>query len=99
MFIVVVLQVLPDPGGSIRLFRLALFGSFSVIDKAAYSANFGIVGEWPIWGKPLAMYVDNGTEFHSEALRRGCAQHGIQASLPTARATSVCRILNDLLAH
>lgn len=50
----------------------------SVIDKAAYLANLGIAGEWPIWGKPLAMYVDNGTEFHSEALRRGCAQHGIE---------------------
>lgn len=49
----------------------------SVIDKTAYLAHLGIVGEWPIWGKPLVMYVDNGTEFHSEALRRGCAQHGI----------------------
>ena len=52
----------------------------SVIDKSSYLTQLGIVGEWPIWGKPLAMYVDNGTEFHSEALRRGCAQHGIELS-------------------
>lgn len=50
----------------------------SVIDKTAYLDQLGIVGEWPIWGKPLVMYVDNGADFHSEALRRGCAQHGIE---------------------
>lgn len=49
----------------------------SAIDKTAYLAQLGIEGEWPIWGKPLAMHVDNATEFHSEALRRGCVQHGI----------------------
>jgi putative transposase len=50
----------------------------SVIDKTAYLAHLGIAGDWPIWGKPLVMYVDNGADFHSEALRRGCAQHGIK---------------------
>ena len=50
----------------------------SVIDKTAYLAHLGIIGDWPIWGKPLLLYVDNGTEFHSEALRRGCTQHGIE---------------------
>lgn len=28
-------------------------------------------------GKPLLLYIDNGAEFKSEALRRGCEQHGI----------------------
>lgn len=28
-------------------------------------------------GKPRELYLDNGAEFHSEALRRGCEQHGI----------------------
>lgn len=50
----------------------------SVIDKTDYLTRLGIAGEWPIWGKPSAMYVDNGVEFHSEALRRGCALHGIE---------------------
>lgn len=50
----------------------------SVIDKTSYLATLGIEGEWPIWGKPRVIYVDNGAEFHSEALRRGCAQHGIE---------------------
>jgi putative transposase len=28
-------------------------------------------------GKPAQLYVDNASEFKSEALRRGCEQHGI----------------------
>ena len=28
-------------------------------------------------GKPLRVGVDNGSEFHSQAFERGCAQHGI----------------------
>jgi putative transposase len=28
-------------------------------------------------GKPRSLYLDNGSEFKSEALRRGCEQHGI----------------------
>jgi putative transposase len=31
-------------------------------------------------GKPKALYVDNGCEFRSEALCRGCEQHGIALS-------------------
>ncbi|CAO3439648.1 Mu transposase C-terminal domain-containing protein [Azospirillum argentinense] len=33
--------------------------------------------KWPVWGIPDTVHVDNGKEFHSEALRRGCSQHGI----------------------
>jgi putative transposase len=39
--------------------------------------RLGVNGDWPIWGKPRLIYVDNGAEFHSEALSRGCAQHSI----------------------
>jgi len=33
---------------------------------------------WPISGKPEKIHVDNGSDFHSAALTRGCLQHGIQ---------------------
>src|SRR5713101_3236238 len=49
----------------------------AVLDKVAYLHRLGVEGEWPIWGKPRTIHVDNGPEFHSEALRRGCEQHGI----------------------
>jgi putative transposase len=34
--------------------------------------------DWPMSGKPKLLYLDNAAEFKSEALRRGCEQHGIR---------------------
>ena len=48
-------------------------------DKRHWLDTIG-VGEqmtWPMSGKPRHLYVDNAAEFHSEALHRGCQQHGI----------------------
>lgn len=51
-----------------------------VIDKSYWLEKIGAKVSWPIGGKPLNIYVDNGTDFHSEALRRGCEVHGIKIS-------------------
>jgi len=40
-------------------------------------AGYGLEGQWPMYGMPQSITVDNGKDFHSEAFRRGCAQHGI----------------------
>lgn len=50
----------------------------SVLDKDTELRRLAIEGEWPIWGKPGTIHVDNAAEFHSEALSRGCQQHGIR---------------------
>lgn len=50
----------------------------SVFDKEEWLALRKIETNWPIWGKPDAIYVDNAKEFHSEALQRGCDFHGIK---------------------
>lgn len=50
----------------------------AVLDKGYWLASKRIGSEWPIWGKPEKIYVDNAKEFHSEALRRGCEAHGIE---------------------
>jgi len=34
--------------------------------------------DWPMCGRPMSLYLDNAAEFKSEALRRGCEQHGIE---------------------
>jgi putative transposase len=49
----------------------------AVCDKRPGLEALGVAVEWPMGGKPKALYLDNGSEFHSEALRRGCEQHGI----------------------
>jgi putative transposase len=47
-------------------------------DKRAWLERIGAEAVWPMSGKPLEMYTDNAAEFKSEALRRGCEQHGIR---------------------
>lgn len=49
----------------------------AVCDKRPWLERLGVDVDWPMAGKPLLIYVDNGAEFKSEALRRGCEQHGI----------------------
>lgn len=48
-----------------------------VTDKRAWLERLGVAAVWPMSGKPRELYVDNAAEFKSEALRRGCTQHGI----------------------
>jgi len=48
-------------------------------DKRPWLERLGVVDvNWPMSGKPKMLYMDNASEFKSEALRRGCEQHGIQ---------------------
>tara|TARA_R110000868_G_C10932164_1_gene766474 strand:- start:953 stop:2800 length:1848 start_codon:yes stop_codon:yes gene_type:complete len=52
--------------------------SHSIFDKDTWLAERQISTSWPIWGKPSVIYVDNASEFHSEALQRGCDVNGIE---------------------
>lgn len=50
-----------------------------VSDKGAWLERLGLErGLWPMHGKPKKIHVDNAPEFKSEALKRGCEQHGIE---------------------
>jgi putative transposase len=51
-----------------------------VTNKRPWLEQIGIEVEWPMSGKPKVIHVDNGSEFHSEALKRGCEVHGIKIS-------------------
>ena len=46
-------------------------------DKRPWLEGLDVEMVWPMSGKPMLLYVDNAAEFKSEALRRGCEQHGI----------------------
>ncbi|TDW30099.1 Mu transposase C-terminal domain-containing protein [Cryobacterium psychrophilum] len=47
-------------------------------DKRPWLESLGVDAPWPMSGKPRQLYLDNAAEFKSEALRRGCEQHGIE---------------------
>lgn len=47
-----------------------------VADKRPWLTRLGVDAEWPA-GLPEALHLDNAAEFRSEALVRGCEEHGI----------------------
>ena len=47
-------------------------------DKRPWLEGLDVDMDWPMSGKPRLLYLDNAAEFKSEALRRGCEQHGIR---------------------
>jgi putative transposase len=49
-------------------------------DKRPWLESLGVEAQWAMSGKPRQLYLDNASEFKSEALRRGCEQHGIELS-------------------
>jgi putative transposase len=48
------------------------------MEKAPWLERIGANCAWPMCGKPKRLFVDNGADFHSEALHRGCEVHGIR---------------------
>lgn len=50
----------------------------TAMDKRPWLERLGVEAVWPMSGKPRELYLDNAAEFKSEALRRGCDQHGIK---------------------
>ena len=45
--------------------------------KEQFLASLGLKGRWPVSGVMQRLHLDNGRDFHSEALQRGCSQLGI----------------------
>jgi putative transposase len=56
---------------------VALCLAHAVIPKDDWLAKWRVDASWPVWGIPDKVHVDNGKEFHSKALSRGCQQYGV----------------------
>jgi putative transposase len=56
---------------------VALCLAHACLAKNAWLMERGIECDWPVWGVPDRLHLDNAKEFRSEALRRGCEQYGI----------------------
>lgn len=56
---------------------VALCLSHAALPKDSWLAERGIEADWPVRGIPERLHLDNAKEFRSEALKRGCEQHGI----------------------
>lgn len=56
---------------------VALCLAHAVLPKEQWLSRYRVEGNWPVWGRPDTIHVDNGKDFRSEALSRGCQQYGI----------------------
>jgi putative transposase len=57
---------------------VALLVSRIAQPKQAWLEHLGLQIEWPVFGIPQCLHLDNAAEFRSRALRLGCAQYGIE---------------------
>lgn len=60
---------------------VALCLTQATLPKEPWLRQRGLTCAWPVWGLPRAVHVDNGADFRSAALRRGCDEHGIRLIL------------------
>lgn len=57
---------------------VALALSMAVLPKERLLARLGLDLNWPCYGLPARVHVDNAREFQSKALKRGCQEYGIE---------------------
>jgi putative transposase len=51
--------------------------SHAILPKRLSLESAAISGSWPAEGLPEMIHLDNAKEFHGNALKRGCREHGI----------------------
>ncbi|SPJ32686.1 Mu transposase C-terminal domain-containing protein [Kushneria phyllosphaerae] len=49
----------------------------SMLPKDEWLLLHSVEAEWPVWGTPATIHVDNGPDFRSETFRRSCLAYGI----------------------
>jgi len=60
---------------------VALCLTQATLPKELWLKQRNLTCNWPVWGLPQALHADNGADFTSAALRRGCDEHGIRLIL------------------
>lgn len=66
-------------------------------DKRPWLEGLNVEMDWPMSGKPRLLYLDNAAEFKSEALRRGCEQHGIRLDYRPPGQPHYCGIVERII--
>ena len=49
----------------------------AMLPKEKWLAHHKIEGNWPVWGKPETIHLDNAKEFTGTMIQRGCGDMGI----------------------
>lgn len=62
---------------SLSALSIAMALTHAVLPKDRWLAALGISAPWPVHGIMTTLHLDNGKEFHSRALERGCREYGM----------------------
>ena len=72
-----------DPPGALGT---GLCIAHAILPKDNWLAKRGLSAEWPCWGLPRKLFMDNAREFRGNMLQRACKQYGIDLEWrPVAR--------------
>lgn len=56
---------------------VAMCVAHSVLPKEDWMTLHGVDADWPVWGVPRTIHVDNGAEFRSNNFQKSCLMYGI----------------------
>ena len=59
---------------------VALCVAQAVLAKEELLLRLGIDADWPVWGWPTMVHMDNAGEFWGHTLRDACGQHGVNVN-------------------
>lgn len=72
-----------DPPGALST---GLCLAHAILPKEQWLARHDLDTEWPVWGFPKTLHMDNAKEFRGLMLQRACAEYGIDIDWrPVAR--------------
>ncbi|MCE5181525.1 MAG: Mu transposase C-terminal domain-containing protein [Betaproteobacteria bacterium] len=72
-----------DPPGALAT---GLCIAHAILAKDKWLAKHNVVSEWPCWGLPKTIHLDNAKEFRGNMLQRACKEYGINLEWrPVAR--------------
>lgn len=87
-----------DPPGALST---GLCLAQAILPKEQWLAKHDLDAEWPLWGIPKMLHLDNAKEFRGSMLQRACSEYGIDISWrPVARphfGGHIERLLGTLL--
>lgn len=87
-----------DPPGALST---GLCLAHAILPKEKWLAKREIDGEWPCWGLPKTLHLDNAKEFRGNVLQKACREYGIDIEWrPVARphfGGHIERLLGTLL--
>ncbi len=56
---------------------IAMCVAHAILEKDEWLTLHGVKAQWPVWGFPRTIHVDNGSDFRSDTFRHSCLTYNI----------------------